>query len=807
MQAKKTIAFALLTVALLLSGQTIQNLKIQCAKNMRENGKGAHFRLPIPVTEKTDEFTCEAILRPPAQLVDHGLRCMLILSRNPLEAAAGKEDSFSAGLEFYRGVSKHSTLLIKGKSFRKDSWKRLPYGTCVQVKLNYKKSEKRLTATFLVNGQKDTEQEYKLDQEKFRWEIFSIVSMSNKHENLMDTCEVNSIKVNGQEILPSEFKENFQTRVEKEKEQIFQKWLAEEGQRGVPVQGVPLFNTLDWDNFPHTNFSYAKFSIVPAEDRKFPTALRMEGLKPPQAFHTVQIASRRNEQPIKKGDIIYLRFDARCLASSDESGDGSIGILAVVDDSTWHSLGGVNGSFNRQWRTIYGYCIAKSDYPKGKVRLQLYLSPRQQTVEIGGITALNLSSGIDPHQLPANKLEYEERPSAEWKKKAERRIEKIRKGDFVLRIVDNSGKPVPDAPIHIRQEKHSYGFGCYTDAGMISANGKDAERFRKEFKRLFNRVVIPMFWGPGNKENNQWGWENPRCRRDYLAIAAWCKKNGIQTQGHVLVWPTTLYAPPDVRELLTSPEKLQTRILEHIADITNASRGLVDEWQVINETLGTPMFGRIVGMRGMAEWFRKTADCVPEVPLIVNDNGILSRYSDQHGKYETLIRALQQEGAKIGGIGFQGHIGSMLPGPERIWKIFDRFGKFNLPIHITEFTVQVGDDEELQAEYTRDFLAACFSHPASASVTNWGFWEGKHYDRRCALYRKDWSPKLNGKVYEELVLKKWRTENSGHTQTDGTYHIRGYFGEYSGTVERNGEKKSFQFRIEKNGKNYLTLHF
>ena len=57
-----------------------------------------------------------------------------------------------------------------------------------------------------------------------------------------------------------------------------------------------------------------------------------------------------------------------------------------------------------------------------------------------------------------------------------------------------------------------------------------------------------------------------------------------------------------------------------------------------------------------------------------------------------------------------------------ILRLLDRYARLELPIKITEFDVDVAD-ESLQADYTRDFLYAAFSHPSVSGIQLWGFWK------------------------------------------------------------------------------------
>ena len=53
--------------------------------------------------------------------------------------------------------------------------------------------------------------------------------------------------------------------------------------------------------------------------------------------------------------------------------------------------------------------------------------------------------------------------------------------------------------------------------------------------------------------------------------------------------------------------------------------------------------------------------------------------------------------------------------PSTVLRLLDRYAKLKLPIKITEFDVDVAG-ESLQADYTRDFLYASFSHLSVSGI-------------------------------------------------------------------------------------------
>ena len=119
-------------------------------------------------------------------------------------------------------------------------------------------------------------------------------------------------------------------------------------------------------------------------------------------------------------------------------------------------------------------------------------------------------------------------------------------------------------------------------------------------------------------------------------------------------------------------------------------------------------------------------------------------------------------GAPIDGIGLQSHFDSNLTPPSRVLELLDQFAAFGKDLQVTEFDVAVAD-EQVQADYTRDFLTVCFSHPAMKGFMIWGFWEGAHWRPSAAMLRRDWSTKPNYDAWNDLIYRQWWTDMRGVT--------------------------------------------
>jgi GH35 family endo-1,4-beta-xylanase len=391
-------------------------------------------------------------------------------------------------------------------------------------------------------------------------------------------------------------------------------------------------------------------------------------------------------------------------------------------------------------------------------------------------------------------------PDAAWRQAAADRIETYRKADLAVVVQAADARLLAGAAVKVRMTRHAFGFGSAVAAMPLALETEDARRYRDTVKRLFNKVVF---------ENDlKWPqWEDTHNREWTNQALRWLGQQGIAVRGHCLVWPSWRHVPKDVQGLKDKPEALGDRVRQHIWDEVHALKGRIVEWDVVNEpysehdlmdALGTK---EKTGEDVMAEWFQWARQADPGAELYLNDYGILSAGGTDaahQDAYEKTLRSLLEKGAPLGGIGLQGHFGRNLTPPERLLAVLDRFAALDRPLQVTEFDVDIAD-ERLQADYLRDFLTVCFSHPKVKGVLMWGFWEGRHWKPRAALFRKDWSVKPNGQAWTDLVLKAWWTEAEGKTDAAGRFRARGFLGRYDVTAEAEGKTKTVTIDLPAGG--------
>jgi len=249
-------------------------------------------------------------------------------------------------------------------------------------------------------------------------------------------------------------------------------------------------------------------------------------------------------------------------------------------------------------------------------------------------------------------------------------------------------------------------------------------------------------------------------------------------------------------------QKLRERIRGRITEIGTEFGGHLVDWDVVNEPTANQVLQDVLGPQAMVDWFAWARRADPKAKLYINDHCILSGGAvdeKRMDRFAQILQGLKDAGAAVDGIGEQAHFASSLVGPQRMLELLDRFSVYGWPIQITEFD-QNSDDQQLQADYLRDFYTAAFSHPSISGIVMWGFWEGQHEAPDAALFDRDWSIKPNGQAFIDLTRKHWWTNEQGVSDEQGTFATRGFLGDYEITVTaRDGRKQAAKARLAKPG--------
>ena len=98
-------------------------------------------------------------------------------------------------------------------------------------------------------------------------------------------------------------------------------------------------------------------------------------------------------------------------------------------------------------------------------------------------------------------------------------------------------------------------------------------------------------------------------------------------------------------------------------------------------------------------------------------------------------------------------------------------------------------------------MITAFSHEAIDGFIMWGFRGADKY----ILYDKDYNPRPSLAVWQDLIYNKWWTDESGVTDNNGAFNVRGYYGDYDVTASANGKSKTVTAKFYKANNNTIEI--
>lgn len=565
----------------------------------------------------------------------------------------------------------------------------------------------------------------------------------------------------------------------------------------LPAAGEVLVDHEDATTLRTNLAEGSKSEIVTVEksaEMPLEKALRV---RVPRAYDTpyrVQILSTPFQSAVKKGDTLILQ----CWMRNPEAVGGRSGLATIYVQATgpnWSSPANVSATCGQSWRLVYASGTAQRDYPAGGLEVTFHIAQQEQVLDVAGLVVVNLGQNVDIARLPRNSVTWVGmEANAPWRAAAQKRIEQHRMADLTVQVLDASGKPVANAPVHVQQQKRAFTIGSFTGYKICEDN-PDGQKMREVFTKLFNRATSPIYWA-------DWGW--PKQKPKYLEIGKWLTDHGFTVRGHVMIYPGWKFMPAEVVKLKDKPEELRARTLQQVREISEATKPFnFREYDVTNELRDLPELHTLLGREVVAEWFAEARRHLPNAKLAINENSILTHSGATKANQDLYLdwyRYLKSKGVAPDVIGFQGHFGEDFTSPETVLAILDRFAaETDAELQITEFDLNTLD-EAAQAAYLRDFFTIIFSHPRVTGFTMWGIWEGDHWLPRAALYRKDWSPKPNGKALEELLAKTWWTDTKVTTDANGKATVKAFLGTHAVTADIAGKPVTLTAKLDEGGK-------
>lgn len=408
-------------------------------------------------------------------------------------------------------------------------------------------------------------------------------------------------------------------------------------------------------------------------------------------------------------------------------------------------------------------------------------------------------------------------------KQEQSNIEKYRKGDGRLTVVDKEGHPVEGVTVIIHQKTHEFLFGCNLFALHQLATPELNRKYENAFTHLFNFATIPFYWDGIEPEKDSLRYQagsRPIWRRPPPdELLEWCDQHGIEPKGHQLLYVKTKFMPTWISPHDSSELKLlATRRLEQISSRYSSS---IPVWDAVNEEIArleNPQQWDEVPHDFLTWAFKKADSLFPKCSeMLINDETKTSHYFTQ--KYVDMVNNLLNQHIRVDGIGIQFHmlnIKEFLAGeiytPEIMQEAYTKLGSIGKPLWISEITIPTQGENGLrdQATIVGDIYKLWFSQPLMKGITWWNLGDGTAFGKENnflgGLLDSSMNPKPSFKVLDQLINHDWVTNTKKTTDKNGEVHFRGFYGRYYIEVLDKSKKKSFVFDLSsKSNYNHETL--
>jgi GH35 family endo-1,4-beta-xylanase len=381
-------------------------------------------------------------------------------------------------------------------------------------------------------------------------------------------------------------------------------------------------------------------------------------------------------------------------------------------------------------------------------------------------------------------------------------IEKYRKSDLKVQIVDPTGRPVQDLVATVDQTRHAFNFGVslgFFEPNDIRPQGdeKGAPVTPQELALMptcFNASMIPF--------SGKWMYTEPAKDQvnfsDLDKYIGFCADHDITVEYHFL----TGLAPAWLRG--NQAEALK-RLPAHAMGLVDRYHNQVKYWQLTNEQ-------NLV--RGVPEIYKSIRAKYPDLKLGIadcvkfysgDDNPIGKRMDMYRGVQ--MIPWLKSQGVQLDYFGIHGHRPyGLWADPRTMYDVFDTIAKMGVKLHVTEMLLPLGDQivgpmrrgiwtPALQADFLQDYLTVCFSHPAMELVNFWGL-AHDGWGESAGLLDDQLKPRPAFDRIKHLVNDVWHTRVSVPLPLDGTIATRAFHGDYALTVAlRDGRVAKATFAV------------
>ncbi len=290
------------------------------------------------------------------------------------------------------------------------------------------------------------------------------------------------------------------------------------------------------------------------------------------------------------------------------------------------------------------------------------------------------------------------------------------------------------------------------------------------------------------------------------------EENNCFIVGHTLVWhsqaPKWFFTDSKGKDV--SREVLIERMRNHINTVVGRYKGRVHGWDVENEAIlddgswRKSKFYNIIGEDFVRLAFQFAHEADPEAELYYNDYSMA--LPGRRQGVVNMVKSLQQQGAKISGVGMQGHFSLDFPKVEEFEKSILAFAGLGLNVMITELDIsalpspknEMGADIDTRVDYQKElnpytdgltteaekalkdryqefFVLFLKHHDVISRVTFWGLHDGQSWKNNFPVPGRTDYPLLFDRNYKLKGFVKPMLDELFQAPKDSGYMIDGIY--------------------------------
>lgn len=231
--------------------------------------------------------------------------------------------------------------------------------------------------------------------------------------------------------------------------------------------------------------------------------------------------------------------------------------------------------------------------------------------------------------------------------------------------------------------KNDFFIGTALNESQIEEKDQiEMELISKEFSSITPENIMKSMFVQPTKGNYSFDMTDK-----YVAYG---EKHDMFIHGHTLIWHSQL--APWMSKIKDSSE-MEAFMKDHITTVVSRYKGKIDSWDVVNEalnedgTLRKSVFLNTYGKDFLTLAFKTAAEADSKTDLYYNDYNLC--VPEKREGVVKIVKELQANGAKIDGVGMQGHWSLTKPSLEEIEKSIVTYSNLGVKVAITELDINV----------------------------------------------------------------------------------------------------------------------